>query len=268
MHELRPGTKLRFEKYKIIKCLSQNDFEISYLATESRFFKDREVVVTEFFMKGICERDGRRVTMGDQDVNSETIHMRDKFINDAKKAIDIIDCFYENDTAYSVKLYKKNEAFDYSRLFAGLQKDYAVLVVAIVVIASLYFFISYIFTKENDSHNDAEVELACAEEIEPEIACAEEVEEAIACAEEVEEAIAVTEATVEIENPELRELLTELMKIKVKADKAPIDELPMIIAQIVKFKEKYGKSKQHMTAEEQNYIETLLNQIIEVLKSK
>jgi len=258
MHELRPGTKLRFGKYKIIKCLSQNDFEISYLATESRFFKDREVVVTEFFMKGICERYGRRVTMGDQDVNSETILMRDKFINDAKKAIDIIDCFYENDTAYSVKLYKKNEAFDYSRLFAGLQKDYAVLVVAIVVIASLYFFISYISTKENDSHNDAEVELACAEEIEPEIACAEE----------VEEAIAVTEAPVEIENPELRELLTELMKIKVKADKAPIDELPMIIAQIVKFKEKYGKSKQHMTAEEQNYIETLLNQIIEVLKSK
>ena len=78
MQALQQDTLLKGGAYRIEKILSQSDLEITYLS--DKFGDNRNVVVTEFFVKDICRREkNNSVAYDSEDVAT----MRDKFKSDA-----------------------------------------------------------------------------------------------------------------------------------------------------------------------------------------
>lgn len=111
--QLKQGTLLQGEKYKIERVLGQGGFGITYLATQD--ILDRKVAIKEFFFKEYCERneDTNTVTLGTQSNKTTVERFLKKFIKEAKtisalhhpNIIQIHDIFRENNTAYYVMEY-------------------------------------------------------------------------------------------------------------------------------------------------------------------
>lgn len=111
--QLPANTLLQGGKYRIIKCIGQGGFGITYEAMQSGL--DRKVAIKEFFMKDFCERedDATHVTIGTRSSRDMVANYRNKFIKEAKTIaalnnahiIRIYDIFEENNTTYYVMEY-------------------------------------------------------------------------------------------------------------------------------------------------------------------
>ena len=108
--ELRKGSKIAAGRFKIERVLGQGGFGITYLAVHTVL--EETVAIKEFFMKGVCERDGDTSQVTVSNVGNEELvsRYREKFLKEArniyrlkhKNIITVTDVFEENGTAYYV----------------------------------------------------------------------------------------------------------------------------------------------------------------------
>ena len=110
---LTANTELKNGEYRILDCLGQGGFGITYLAHQVRL--NRKVVIKEFYIKEYCDRDRDtlRVTLGTSGSGEMVARFLDKFLKEAlniaalkhSNIISIHDVFEENNTAYYVMEY-------------------------------------------------------------------------------------------------------------------------------------------------------------------
>ena len=108
MKELHANTLLHNRRYAIQKTLGQGGFGITYLAYDN--VNRRHVAIKEFFMKELCNRNGKNHHMLVPSTGSRQLvdKFRAKFLKEANtianlshpNIIKIYDIFEENDTAY------------------------------------------------------------------------------------------------------------------------------------------------------------------------
>lgn len=108
MNELHKNTLLQNRRYAIQKPLGQGGFGITYLAYDN--VNRKQVAIKEFFMKELCNRDGKNHHMSVPSTGSRQLvdKFRAKFLKEANtianlshpNIIKIYDIFEENDTAY------------------------------------------------------------------------------------------------------------------------------------------------------------------------
>ncbi len=118
MQQLKVGSTLQGDKYRIEKVLGQGGFGITYLAYQELL--DRKVCIKEFFFKEYCERDEAtsQVSLGTT-ANKEMVErFMAKFVKEARtisqmehpNIIRIFDVFKENNTAYYVMEYIEGDS--------------------------------------------------------------------------------------------------------------------------------------------------------------
>lgn len=108
MNELHANTLLQNRRYAIQKTLGQGGFGITYLAYDN--VNRRQVAIKEFFMKELCNRNGKTHHMSVPSTGSKKLvdKFRAKFLKEANtianlshpNIIKIYDIFEENATAY------------------------------------------------------------------------------------------------------------------------------------------------------------------------
>lgn len=108
MNELHANTSLHNSRYAIQKTLGQGGFGITYLAYDN--FNRKQVAIKEFFMKELCNRNGKNHHMSVPSTGSRKLvdKFRAKFLKEANtianlshpNIIKIYDIFEENATAY------------------------------------------------------------------------------------------------------------------------------------------------------------------------
>ncbi len=108
MNELHANTSLHNSRYAIQKTLGQGGFGITYLAYDN--VNRRQVAIKEFFMKELCNRNGKNHHMSVPSTGSRQLvdKFRAKFLKEANtianlshpNIIKIYDIFEENATAY------------------------------------------------------------------------------------------------------------------------------------------------------------------------
>ena len=116
--QLRPGTYLQGDKYRIIDILGNGGFGITYLAEHE--LAERKVCIKEFFPKEYYNRDdnSRSISLGSKGSAKIMDAYKAKFIKEAKtiarlkhpNIIHIHDVFEENNTAYYVMEYIEGES--------------------------------------------------------------------------------------------------------------------------------------------------------------
>ena len=115
---LKPGTLLQGDKYRIIRALGSGGFGITYLAEQ--VMAERKVCIKEFFPAEYYNRDanGCSISLGSQGSAKIMEAFKAKFIKEAKtiakfdhaNIIHIHDVFAENNTAYYVMEYIDGES--------------------------------------------------------------------------------------------------------------------------------------------------------------
>ena len=108
MNELHANTLLHNRRYAIQKTLGQGGFGITYLAYDN--VNRKQVAIKEFFMKELCNRNGKNHHMSVPSTGSRQLvdKFRAKFLKEANtianlshpNIIKIYDIFEENATAY------------------------------------------------------------------------------------------------------------------------------------------------------------------------
>lgn len=108
MNELHANTSLQNRRYAIQKTLGQGGFGITYLAYDN--VNRKQVAIKEFFMKELCNRNGKNHHMSVPSTGSRKLvdKFRAKFLKEANtianlshpNIIKIHDIFEENATAY------------------------------------------------------------------------------------------------------------------------------------------------------------------------
>ena len=108
MNELHANTSLHNRRYAIQKTLGQGGFGITYLAYDN--VNRRQVAIKEFFMKELCNRNGKNHHLSVPSTGSRQLvdKFRAKFLKEANtianlshpNIIKIYDIFEENATAY------------------------------------------------------------------------------------------------------------------------------------------------------------------------
>ena len=108
MNELHANTSLQNRRYAIQKTLGQGGFGITYLAYDN--VNRKQVAIKEFFMKELCNRNGKTHHMSVPSTGSRKLvdKFRAKFLKEANtianlshpNIIKIYDIFEENATAY------------------------------------------------------------------------------------------------------------------------------------------------------------------------
>ena len=108
MNELHANTSLQNRRYAIQKTLGQGGFGITYLAYDN--VNRKQVAIKEFFMKELCNRNGKTHHMSVPSTGSKKLvdKFRAKFLKEANtianlshpNIIKIYDIFEENATAY------------------------------------------------------------------------------------------------------------------------------------------------------------------------
>ena len=118
--QLKKGTYLQGEKYRVISTLGQGGFGITYLAEQ--VLAKRMVCIKEFFPKEYYNRDADslHVTLGSQGSAKMMNAYKAKFIKEAQtianlnhpNIIRIFDVFEENNTAYYAMEYIEGESLN------------------------------------------------------------------------------------------------------------------------------------------------------------
>ncbi len=116
--QLKPGTFLQGNRYRIISTLGNGGFGITYLAEQT--MTERKVCIKEFFPKSLLAResDSSSVRVLSNEFVDDSARFKAKFIKEAKtiasldhpNIILIYDSFEENDTAYYVMEYIEGES--------------------------------------------------------------------------------------------------------------------------------------------------------------
>ena len=116
--ELRSGTYLQGDKYRIERTLGRGGFGITYLAIHELL--DRKVCIKEFFPNGFYNRntDSRSLSLASQGNAQAMERYKEKFLKEARtiakldhqNIIHIVDVFQENNTAYYVMEYIEGES--------------------------------------------------------------------------------------------------------------------------------------------------------------
>lgn len=112
--ELPANTELLRGQYRILRCLSQGGFGITYLAQDSL---EREVVLKECFAAQLCSRDGQNVRLLDNRRKRDFRHLLAHFKKEAYRlaALDhpgivgVHQVFAENQTAYMAMDYCRGD---------------------------------------------------------------------------------------------------------------------------------------------------------------
>ena len=107
------GSVLQNGKYRIEGLLGQGGFGTTYSAIQTGL--NRKVAIKEFFMKELCDRDEKTLTVSVPSSGSRELvdKFKAKFIKEAQmisefkhpNIVSIYDIFEENDTAYYVMEY-------------------------------------------------------------------------------------------------------------------------------------------------------------------
>lgn len=106
------GTTLQGGKYRVEKHLSSGGFGNTYVVTNTKF--DETFAMKEFFMKDVCERDGRNTVSVSNSGNQDSfVQQREKFNKEAQRIrkfnnphiVKVHDLFDENNTSYYIMDY-------------------------------------------------------------------------------------------------------------------------------------------------------------------
>ena len=145
--ELRSGTYLQGDKYRIERTLGRGGFGVTYLAVQG--LMDRNVCIKEFFPKGFYNResDTLNLTLASQSNAATMEQYKQKFLKEAKTIaklnhqhiIRIIDVFQENNTAYYVMEYINGESLaDIVRREGALDESRALHYIHALISATEY----------------------------------------------------------------------------------------------------------------------------------
>lgn len=145
--ELRSGTYLQGDKYRIERTLGRGGFGVTYLAVHE--LMDSMVCVKEFFPKGFYNResDTLNLTLASQSNAATMEQYKQKFLKEAKTIaklnhqhiIRIIDVFQENNTAYYVMEYIDGESLaDIVRREGALDESRALHYIHALISATEY----------------------------------------------------------------------------------------------------------------------------------
>ena len=145
--QLKKGTYLQGEKYRVISTLGQGGFGITYLAEQ--VLAKRMVCIKEFFPKEYYNRDADslHVTLGSQGSAKMMNAYKAKFIKEAQtianlnhpNIIRIFDVFEENNTAYYAMEYIEGESLNkLVKREGALAEDVAVKYISDVASALRY----------------------------------------------------------------------------------------------------------------------------------
>ena len=118
MQQLKPNTTLQGGKYRIDRVLGQGGFGITYVGYNTEF--EETIVIKEFFMKGVTERDETTSVVGVSNADNvqQFDEQREKFKKEARRLrrlknehiVKVHDLFEENGTAYYVMDYVDGES--------------------------------------------------------------------------------------------------------------------------------------------------------------
>ena len=145
--ELRSGTYLQGDKYRIERTLGRGGFGVTYLAVHELL--DCLVCIKEFFPKGFYNResDTPNLTLASQSNAATMEQYKQKFLKEAKTIaklnhqhiIRIIDVFQENNTAYYVMEYIDGESLaDIVRRKGALDESRALHYIHAIISATEY----------------------------------------------------------------------------------------------------------------------------------
>lgn len=248
MQALQQDTLLKGGAYKIEKILNQNDFEIEYLS--DKFGSDRNVVITEFFMKDICGRDENNSVTYDSD---DVATMKDKFKSDAMDRVNhgVIEVFEENNTVYYVK-YEGDGALEIVDESKQGTKDTkkpslaSILKWPIIVVAVLGAC-AYFFTKS-----------------EP----APKTDNAVKQKTESVEQKKNKVSTVEKESAAFTAIMSKMEKIKGEANAIPGVSAAKVISDLSNLKDEFEKEKSKLSTVEQEKYHKAFQEILDIIKRR
>lgn len=100
------GTLLKGGEYSVVRYIASGGFGNTYEVEHTRLGK--RLAMKEFFMRGINQREGTRVSVSVEENRSAFDQMRQKFFNEAKRLarlrelhiVEVTDFFEDNQTAY------------------------------------------------------------------------------------------------------------------------------------------------------------------------
>lgn len=102
------GTLLKQGEYRVVRYIASGGFGNTYEVEHVRLGK--HLALKEFFMRGINQREGTRVSVSVEDNRQTFSQMREKFYKEAQRLarleeqhiVEVTDFFEDNETAYYV----------------------------------------------------------------------------------------------------------------------------------------------------------------------
>ena len=160
--ELRSGTYLQGDKYRIERTLSRGGFGIIYLAIHELL--DRKVCIKEFFPSGFYNRntDSRSLSLASQGDAQVMERHKQRFLKEARtiakldhqNIIHIVDVFQENNTAYYVMEYIEGESLsDIVRREGAMSETRALQYIGDLISATAYIHERNILHLDIKPHN-------------------------------------------------------------------------------------------------------------------
>lgn len=269
MQALQQDTLLKGGAYRIEKIIGRSDFEITYLS--DKYGSDKNVVITEFFMKDLCGRDGNKMTYG-TDVSNDVILARDKFKKEAENLKSqasqrVFDVFEENDTVYYVKEYEGDGAIDtvhdYSSKSDGSEhgkketaKSSLLSKLKWPFIFIAVFGVAYYFmTSESTSKTENTVH-------------SEKSEKKVEQRKEEKTVVKEKAVKVEKESAAFASLMEKMNKVKKDALSIPGVSQHKVLTELSNVKDEFEKNKSKLSADEQERFHKAFQEVIEIVKKR
>lgn len=260
MQALQQDTLLKGGAYRIEKIINESDYEFTYLS--DKYGSEKEVVITEFFMKDLCRREGNRVVF-DSDISNDVVTMRDKFKKEAEEKK--LEVFEENDTVYYVK--EKEEDTGVGNVDNSNKEDNSKrdnkkpsllnklkwpLIITAGLGAGAVFYIS-----SSEPPVKQETVTVTSEQKAEEATTVEQTKK-------VEEKA----SKVEQESAAFAPIAEKMKKVKKDAESIPGVSQHKVLTELSNLKDEFEKTKSNMSAEEQERFHKDFQEIVEIVKKK
>ncbi len=248
MQALQQDTLLKGGAYRIEKILNRTDFEIVYLS--DKFGSERNVEITEFFMKDICGRDEKNNVTYDSD---DVVTMRDRFKSDAMDRVNhgILEVFEENNTVYYVKYEGEGalEIVNDSQPNKNESKKPSLIsklkwpLIVVVALGACAFFL----TRPNSAPKT-------------DITVKPKVENVGKKTDKV--------STIEKESAAFAPIMEKMNKIRKDANAVPGVSAAKVISDLSNLKDEFEKTKAKLSADEQARFHKEFQEIIDIVKKR